>query len=75
MMVLVDLTEELQVLSLSLYIFDATRDKAWFRKELDDIPCYLFRVSVPKSNDTTDKFWVKSPVASMLSRLAFSLVG
>lgn len=57
------LTEELQALSLSKpddLPFNPTGDKGWLREKFDEIPRYLFRVSTPYSDGTTDRFWVKS---------------
>ncbi len=57
------LTEKLQALGLSepKYLpFNPTGDKGWLREKFDEIPRYLFRVSTPKSDGTTDRFWVKS---------------
>ena len=62
-MVLEGLVEELQALDLSEpeYLpFDPTGNKAWLREKFDEIPRYLFRVSTPKSDGTTDICWVKS---------------
>jgi hypothetical protein len=62
-MALGDLADELQTLSLSepeYLLFNPTGDKSWLRERFDDIPRYLFRVFTPKSDGTTDRFWVKS---------------
>jgi hypothetical protein len=62
-MVLGDLADELQTLSLSepeYLLFNPTGDKSWLRERFDDIPRYLFRVFTPKSDGTMDRFWVKS---------------
>lgn len=63
MMALGGLTDELQALSFSEpehLLFNPTGDKAWLRGKFDDIPRYLFRASTPRSDGTTDRFWVKS---------------
>ena len=60
-----DLTERLQALSLSEHLlFNPIGDKLWLRRQLDDIPRYLFRVYTPASDGTTDEVWVKSKAAS-----------
>ena len=60
-MALLELTDQLQAVSLSEYLlFSPTGDKAWLREKFDDIPRYLFRVSTPRSDGTTDKVWVRS---------------
>ena len=58
-----DLIDDVQALSLSepeYLLFNPIGDKAGLRAKLDDVPRYLFRISTPKSDGTTDKFWVKS---------------
>ncbi len=59
-----DLTEGLQALSLreqpEYLLFNPTGDKTWLKERFNHIPRYLFRVSTPKSQGTTDRFWVKS---------------
>jgi len=63
MMVRGDLIDDVQALSLSepeYLLFNPTGDKAGLRAKFDDVPRYLFRISTPKSDGTTDKFWVKS---------------
>ena len=41
-------------------LFNPQQDKASLREKFNTIPRYLFRVSTPKSDGTTDKIWVKS---------------
>ncbi|KAI4191610.1 MAG: hypothetical protein LQ346_004710 [Caloplaca aetnensis] len=41
-------------------LFDPTGSRAWLKETFDGIPRYLFRVTTPKSDGTTDRFWVKS---------------
>ena len=58
-----DLAEELQTLNLTepeYLLFNPTGDRAWPRRNFDDVPRYLFRVSTPKSDGTTNRIWVKS---------------
>lgn len=62
-MALRDLTDALHVLALSepeYLLFNPTGEKFWLRERFDVIPRYLFRIFTPKSDGTTDKFWVKS---------------
>ena len=62
-----DLTEELQALNFiepEYLLFNPTGDKAWLRTKFDDVPRYLFRVSTPKSDGTTNRIWVKSKDAT-----------
>ena len=44
----------------SCVLFNPTGDRAWLKNSFDNVPRYLFRVSTPKSDGTTDKVWVKS---------------
>jgi hypothetical protein len=41
-------------------LFNPAGEKAWLRQTLDNIPRYLFRVATPKSDGSSDEFWVKS---------------
>lgn len=62
-MALEDLTTGLQAISLSEpehLLFNRTKANSWLRSKFNDIPRYLFRVSTPSSDGTTDEFWVKS---------------
>jgi hypothetical protein len=62
-----DLTNELQGLTLSepeYLLFNPTKEEPDLRGKFDIIPRYLFRVFTPKSDGTTDRFWVKSKDAS-----------
>jgi hypothetical protein len=66
-----DLADELQALSLcensEYLLFNPTGDKTWLKERFNHIPRYLFRVSTPKSETTTDRFWVKSKDAKCAS--------
>ncbi|KAL8719362.1 MAG: hypothetical protein Q9225_003619 [Loekoesia sp. 1 TL-2023] len=44
-------------------LFNPTGDKAWLKEKFDDIPRYLFRITTPDSDATTDRHWVKSKAA------------
>jgi len=62
-MALRDLADELETLSLAepeYLLFNPTGDRSWLREKFGDIPRYLFRVFTPKSDGSTDRFWVKS---------------
>ena len=61
------LTEQLQALGLSEpehLLFNPTGARSWLRVKFMTIPRFLFRVSTPNSDGTTDKTWVKSKNAS-----------
>ncbi|KAK0631027.1 hypothetical protein B0T17DRAFT_529916 [Bombardia bombarda] len=52
--------------------FNPPRDKAWLRDTFDRIPRYLFRVSTPTSDGTTDDVWARSRVTKHSRRRAYT---
>lgn len=41
-------------------LFNPVAEKAWLREKFANIPHFLFRISTPHSDGTTDNTWVKS---------------
>lgn len=62
-MAVAHLTKEIAALNLSkadFLLFEPDEDCAWLRQSLDDIPRYLYRITTPRSDGTTDAVWTKS---------------
>lgn len=62
-MALANVVNEMQALRLSeasFLLFEPNDNYAWLRQNLNDIPRYLFRITTPRSDGTTDELWTKS---------------
>lgn len=58
-----EIGDELQALTLSEpdhLLFNPPNNKSSLKEAFDNIPRYLFRVTTPKSDGTTNRTWVKS---------------
>lgn len=55
-----DALRRLDLAKSEYLLFNPTGSRAWLKETFDKVPRYLFHITTPKSNGTTDRFWVKS---------------